>query len=69
MADSLLAALEFERDQDPQDIDNFRSDLIDEWMRVAKELRPAQEAWAQAAPEEIRPVVPRLHGPLHPVLV
>ena len=52
----------------PQDIDEFRKELMDSWASRAVDLNEQQMEWARRAHGSIRNLVMKLHGPLFDAL-
>ena len=60
----LREAVEFEQRHTPQAIDAVRSSVLSRFTVLAQELQQEQVDWALEAPEPIRGLVSKIHGPL-----
>ena len=68
-SEPLEEALKFEISHSAQDIDDFRGTVLRRVVHLAASLTGEQKCWAQEAPEQIRPLVSLIHGPLWQALL
>ena len=60
----LEEALKFEISHSAQEMDDFRGSVLRRVVHYGANLTEEQKCWAQEAPEQIRPLVSLIHGPL-----
>jgi len=61
---NLQRALEWVTATSVGDIDRYRAGMLAETLQVPAALEPERGLWAQDAPEVLKPLVARGHGPL-----
>jgi len=60
----LQSVLEWVTATSVEDIDRYRAGILTEILQVTAVLEPERDLWAQDAPEVLKPLVTRIHGPL-----
>ena len=63
-SEELREAIDFECSHSPEEIDDVSRRELAKLIRIAWEMKAARAHWVDKAPQEIRPVVERIHGPL-----
>ena len=55
--------VQFEIDHTPEEIDEFRGEILDEMKRKVEELEPERKRWLEKVPRALQPLQSTFHGP------
>ena len=59
-----LEPIEFEEERSPEDIDEFRGDVLEEYRQYAADHEEERVKWLAAVPESLKELNKNIHGPL-----